>query len=36
MIIGANLSFFRLLWDPRFQIGCVFAGYDLLKPTILY
>ena len=34
MIIGENFNYNQLsLGKLRFQIGCVFAEYDLFKPT---
>ena len=34
IIIGANLSFQVPLGYRCFQIGCLFAEYDLFKPSI--
>jgi len=31
--MGANLRFSGSCGTTRFQIGCVFAEYDLFKPT---
>ena len=34
-IVGGNLSYdLFTLGYLRFQIGCIFAEYDLIKPTI--